>query len=232
LEQPRCPNLRQEVDSAFIRKHHACMGWQGSVRTPQPGYPLAAVWRISLGYPLRPFPHPAERMEPAAEGCCGHLDAMCGLERRRASGTTPPHAAPAVGTWSVFAYGPQRACEPGHENGCWDSARELPVWSNTSAQAPGAIRAHNPGHTGARAKEERRNLGRISARRTEQQDMERQARALPGAAENRTHLALLRWRELPEGGRRHRRGLLLCGWACPANVSHEYLTVLMSCGPI
>src|SRR5262245_50391495 len=93
---PRCPNLWQEVDSEFIRKHHEFMGLQVIVRTPNTGSPLEPVWIIIFGYQLRPFPHPADRMEPAADGCCGHLAPVFGLERRREGGPAPPRAAPAI----------------------------------------------------------------------------------------------------------------------------------------
>src|SRR5262245_56244736 len=115
LPHPRCPNLRQEVASACIRKHHDGMGWQVIGRTPNTGSPLDPVWLIIFGYQLRPFPHPAALMEPAAHGFCGHLDPVFGLERRREGGTTPPRTAPAIGPWSLCEYGPQSAREPGHD---------------------------------------------------------------------------------------------------------------------
>src|SRR5215813_10890411 len=53
---------------------------------------------------LRPFPHPADLMEPASHGFGGHLDPVFGLERRREGGTTPPRAAPAIAPWGFFEY--------------------------------------------------------------------------------------------------------------------------------
>src|SRR5262245_23899986 len=151
---------------------------------------------VIFGRQFGAFPDPADFMEPAAHGFCGHLDAMLGLERHGERGTAPPRAAPAIGPWGFFEEGTERAREPGHQNGRLDRDGELTVWSNTYTQTPGAIRPHDPVHAGARAKQERRNLRGGAARSTEQQDMERQEITIPCAAEDGTHLDLLRWRDL------------------------------------
>src|SRR5262249_32722921 len=144
---------------------------------------------------LCPFPHPAEFVEPAADGFCGHLNAVFGLERRGEGGTTPPRAAPAIGTWGFFEEGAERAREPGHQDGRLNRYGELTGMVDTYAQAPGTIRPHNTVHAGARAQQEGGNISRTAARRTQQQNVGRQEIAIPCAAEDRTHLALLCWRD-------------------------------------
>jgi hypothetical protein len=154
------------------------------------------VWGVIFGHELGALPHPATLVEPAAHGFCGHCAAVFGPQRRREGGTTPPRAAPALSTWGLFEKGAQRTREPGHEEGRLDGDGELPSWIDTEAPAPGAIRTYDTGDPGARAQQERRTLRRVTARSTEQENMEREPRARPGAAEDRTPLGLLFRRHL------------------------------------
>jgi hypothetical protein len=59
------------------------------------------------------------------------------------------------------------------------------------AQTPGAIRPHTPVPAGGRAQQEGRNVGRVTARSAEQHNMEREQRAIPGAAKHPMYLGLL-----------------------------------------
>src|SRR5262249_48331489 len=111
---------------------------------------------------------PADLVEPAAHRFCRHRDALFGLECHGERGTAPAGTAPAIGPWSFFEDGAQRACEPGHEDGRLDSDGELTVFVELYAQAPGAIRSHNTVHAGTRAKQKSRNLRWVSARCTQQ----------------------------------------------------------------
>ena len=104
---------------------------------------------VIFGHQFGAFPDPAYLMEPAAHGFCGHRDPMLGLERYGECGTVPPGAAPAIGTWSFFEEGAERAREPGYQDGGLDRDGELPVWINPDAEAPGAIRPYDPVHAGA-----------------------------------------------------------------------------------
>ena len=123
VRHPRGATLRQEVENACIHHHHAGMGWSVRVRTPQTGSPLDPGWRILFGHQLRPLPHPADLMAPAADGFCRDRDAVCGRERGGTGGTSPSRAAPARGPWGFCQYGAQRARAPGHaDRGC-SSAR-------------------------------------------------------------------------------------------------------------
>src|SRR5215467_12941950 len=133
----------------FIRKHHEFMRLQVVMRKPNTGEPLDPVWIIIFGHKLRPFPHPADLMEPAANGFCGHRDAVFGLKRRRECRTTPSRAAPAIRPWGGLEQGPKRAREPRRQDTRCNSDRELTIWVNTDAEAPRAIRPHDAVHTGA-----------------------------------------------------------------------------------
>src|SRR5918911_3242240 len=117
----------------FIRKDHHLMRLQAFVMKPNPGQTFDPVWVVIFGRQFGAFPHPADLVEPAAHGFCGHRDAVFGLERRREGGTTPPRAAPAIGTWGFFEYGTQRAREPGHQKGRLDSDGERTVLSDLYA---------------------------------------------------------------------------------------------------
>src|SRR5262245_22607606 len=116
---------------------------------------------------------------------------MFGFERRGECGTAPAGTAPAIGPWGGFEYSAQRAHQPWYQDGHPHGDGELTVWVDTDTETPGAIRTHNAVYAGARTKQEGRNLRRISARRPQQQDVERQQIAIPGAAKHRTHLDLL-----------------------------------------
>jgi hypothetical protein len=135
-------------------------------------------------------------MEPVAPRFRRHRAAMFGLEWHGERGTAPASTAPTIGPWGFFEEGAESACEPGHQEGRRDSDGALPVWSDMYAQAPGAIHSHNTVHAGPRAQQERGNLRGVAARRTEQQNRERQQLAIPGAAEDGPHLDLLCWRDL------------------------------------
>jgi hypothetical protein len=149
LPHPRGSHLRQAVQSAFVRTHHACMGLHVVGRQPQAGSPLDPLRVIILGYPFGAFPDPASLMEPAPSGFRRDLDAVCGLERGGEGRPTPPGAAPAVDPWGFCEYGAQSAREPGHEEGRLHRAGALPRLVNPDAEAPGAIRTDKAVHTGA-----------------------------------------------------------------------------------
>ena len=118
---------------------------------------------------------------------------MFGLERPRERGTAPPRAAPAIGMGGFVPQGAQGARQPGQQDGRLDSHGERTVGLDPDTQALGAIRADDTVYPGARAQQARGNLGRGAARRPEQQDMEREKRALPCTAEDGTHLDLVCW---------------------------------------
>jgi hypothetical protein len=148
---------------------------------------------------------------PAAHGVRGHRDAMCGLERQSARGTTPPGAAPARGPWGFFAQGTERAREPRPQDGGLDSHRELALCGDPYAKAPCTIGVDKTGHAGARAAQTGRNLRGVSAHCTPQEAMERAQRTLAGTAEDGAPLGLFCQGHLPEGSGRH-RGRLLATW--------------------
>jgi hypothetical protein len=149
LEHPGCTDLWQEMHIAFIRKHQDFMRLQVVMHKPNTGEPLDPVWLIIFGHELGALPDPADLMEPAAHGFCGHRDAMLGLERHGERGTAPPGAAPAIGPWGFFEQRAERAREPGPQDSGLDRDGELTVVINTDTQAPGAIRPHDAVHTGA-----------------------------------------------------------------------------------
>ena len=149
LEHPGCTALGQEMTIEFIRKHQDCMRLHVVRHKPNTGAPLDPVWLSIFGHELGAFPDPADLMEPAAHGFCGHRDAMLGLERHGERGTAPPGAAPALGPWGFFEQRAERAREPGHQESGLDRDGELTVVINTDTQAPGTIRPHDAVHTGA-----------------------------------------------------------------------------------
>src|SRR5262245_17597373 len=149
LRHPGCAALRQEVDSEFIRKDHHLMRTHVFVRKPNPRQAFNAMWVIIFGHQFGAFPDPADLLEPAAHGFCGHLDPMLGLERHGECGTAPSGAAPAIGPWGFFEEGAERAREPGHQDSGLDRDGELPVWINPDAEASGAIRSYDPVYAGA-----------------------------------------------------------------------------------
>src|SRR5262245_40026048 len=232
LEHPGGSDLRQEVDIGWFRQHHHLMDLQPFSMPPNPGHAFHSLRVVIFGRQLGPFPHPADLVEPAAHGFGGHRDAMLGLACHGERGTAPAGPAPTIGPGGFFEEGTEGARQPGHQDSRLDSEGELTVLSDTHAQAPSAIRPHNPVHARARAKQECRNLRGVAAHRTEQQDMERQQIAIPCPAKDSTHLGLLGWRNLQYGCGRHSEGSLIRGYQCKSNVSYEYLTVLMSCGSI
>jgi hypothetical protein len=168
LGHPRCTDLRQEVEIELIRKHHHLLCVAVFVLKPNPSQACDAVRVVLCGHQRGAVPDPADRMEPAPHGVCRDLDAVFGLERGGEGRTTPAGAAPAIGPWGFFEYGPQRAREPGHEEGRLHCDGELPLLGNPDAEAPGALCMHDAVHTGARAHQEGRNLRGVSARCTPQ----------------------------------------------------------------
>ena len=66
VRDPRCPDLGQEVKIEFIRKDHDLMGLQVFMMKPNAGQTLNPLWVIIFGHQLRPFPHLAYLVEPAA----------------------------------------------------------------------------------------------------------------------------------------------------------------------
>ena len=66
------------------------------------------------------------------------------------------------------------------------------------AQGAGAIRPHRAVDTGARAEQDGRDVRRVAARGTQQQNMEAQQVAIPRAPQRGQHLGLLLRRNLDE----------------------------------
>src|SRR5215471_19731778 len=125
----------------FIRKDEYLMSLQGFDLKPNACQTLGPVRVIIFGHQLGPFPYPADLMEPASHSVCRHRNAVLGLEGRGECGTTPPGAAPAIGTRSRFEYRAQGAREPGHQDAHLDGHRELPIRVDLDAETPGALRA-------------------------------------------------------------------------------------------
>ena len=86
----------------FIRTDHHLMRLQVFVMKPNTGQTFDPLWVIIFGHELGAFPHPADLVEPAADGFCGPLDPVFGLECRREGGTTPAGTALAIGTRGDF----------------------------------------------------------------------------------------------------------------------------------
>ena len=203
LRHPGCPALRQQVPLAVLRTHQDRMGGHGVVRHPQAGQTLQPLWGLLVGHPRSPWPPPASLGEPAAHGFRRSRDARVGLERRGACGPAPSRAAPARGPGGLWESGASGARPPGQADGPPSGDGALPVLVDPSAETPGAIRAHDTGHPGARATQARRHLRRVATRRTPQAERERQHRALPCAAADGAPLGLRCWGELPSGCGRH-----------------------------
>src|SRR5262249_31809510 len=168
LGHPRRPDFGQQMDIEFIRKDQPLMRWQVLGMPPNPGQALDPLGVVIFRHQFGAFPHPAHLMEPSADGPRGHLQTVFRLEVRRQRGTTPPRPAPAIGTGWRLEEGPQRALYPRHQNGRPDGRLELALGVNGEAELLRAIEAHNPVDTGARAEQESRNLGRMTASSTEE----------------------------------------------------------------
>src|SRR5262249_27454038 len=102
LRHPGCADFWQEVDSECIRKHHDLMRLYVFITASHAGQSLDASGLVIFGHKLRPFPYPADLVEPAAHGLSRDLKAVFVPKRRRERGTTPPSAAPAIDTWGFF----------------------------------------------------------------------------------------------------------------------------------
>ena len=71
--------FRQEVDIEFIRKDHHLTRTQVVMLKPNPGQAFGPMRVVIFGHQFGACPDPADLMEPAAHGFCGHLDPMLGL---------------------------------------------------------------------------------------------------------------------------------------------------------
>src|SRR5678809_149579 len=151
------------MDIEFISKDQHLMRLQVLSMPPNPGQALDPLWVAIFGRELGSFPHPAHFMEPTSYGPCGNLQAMFRLELSRQRRTTPPRPAPAIGTWWRLEERPQRALHPGHQDRRPAGGHELARCVDGEAQLPSAIEAHDTVDTGARAEQEGRNLGRLTA---------------------------------------------------------------------
>jgi hypothetical protein len=138
---------------------------------------------VVTGNQFGPFPHPAALLAPAAYRVRRHRKAVFGLERRYECCPTPAGAAQALGPRDRFEYDPKGAHAPRHHDPRLGSARAPPRWGSMDAEAPRAIHSHDPVHAGAGAQQESRNLRRVSAHSTAQEDMQRQKIAVSCAAE-------------------------------------------------
>jgi len=163
LRHPRGTDFGQQMDIEFIRKDHHRIRLPLLRMPPNPGQSLDALGVVIFRPQLGPFPHPAHLMEPAPDGPRRHFQAMLGLELGSQRGTAPPRAAPAIGPWWGLEECPQRAPDPGHQDGGPDWRPQLALCVDGEAQLPGAIEAHNPVDTRARAEQEGRDVGRITA---------------------------------------------------------------------
>ena len=105
LRHPGDPDLRPQVHSECIGNDHDLLGLHVFVMKPHAGQTLNPLWGIICGHQLRPLPHPAYLVEPAAPGFRRHLDAVFGLERRCERGTEPSRAAPSIGPAGFFEWG-------------------------------------------------------------------------------------------------------------------------------
>ena len=168
LGHPGRPDFGQQMDIEFICKDHPLMHLQVLGMPPNPGQAHDPLWVVIFRHQFGPFPHPAHLMEPAPYGPGGNLQAVLRLELRRQRGTTPPRPAPAIGTGWSLEESPQRALQPRHQDGRPDRCQELALSVDGEAQLLRAIEAHNTVDTGARAEQEGRNFGRITASSTEE----------------------------------------------------------------
>ena len=191
LGPPRRPDFGQQRDSEFIRKDQPLMRLPVLGVPPNPGHALAPLWVVILRHQFGAFPHPAHLMEPASDGPRGHLQAVLRLELRRQRGPTPPRPAPALGTGWRLEESPQRARQPRPQDGRPGGGHELALSVDGEAQLLRTIEAHDTGDTGARAEQQGRKLGRMTACGTEESPMQREEISIAGSAERREPLVLL-----------------------------------------
>src|SRR6266446_7321126 len=168
LWHPGCPHLGQQMDIEFIGKDQHLTVLQLFLMKADARQPLDTLGVIIFRHQLGALPDPAEFVEPAPYRLGRHLQAVFSLEGGRERGTTPPCAAPSVGAWRRLEQRPQRALQPGPQDGRADRGRQGPVGLNRQTEGAGSIGLHNAGDTGARAEQKSRNLRRRTAGRTEQ----------------------------------------------------------------
>ena len=136
----------------------------------------------------------AHLMEPASYSCYRHHSAVFGLKRGRECGIILPGNRSHRGAWRLYVRRPGSACTQASRRSLRSERADRlgrPVY-----RTPIAIRTHNTIHAGARAQQKGGNLRRCAARCTPQENMKCEQRAIPGTAEDRTHLDLLCWRDL------------------------------------
>src|SRR5215467_9971081 len=168
LGHPRGTDFGQQMDIEFISNDHDLTRLQALGMKANPGQALDPLRVVIFGDQLGPFPHPAHVMEPASDGPGGNLQAVFRLELGSQRGTTPPRPAPAIGPRWRLEECPQRALHPGHQGRRPDGGHELALCIDCEAELPSAIETHNTVDTRARAEQEGRDVGWITASGTEQ----------------------------------------------------------------
>ena len=168
LGPPRRPDFGQQMDIEFIGKDQHLMRLQVLGMPPNPGQARDPLWVVIFRHQFGSFPHPIHLMKPSSYGPRGHRQAVFRLELRRQRGATPPRSAPTIGTGWSLEERPQRALQPRPQDGRPDGGHELALSIDGEAQLLRAIEAHNTVDTGARAEQEGRNLGRMTASSTEE----------------------------------------------------------------
>jgi len=196
LGPPRGTDFGQQRDIECISKDHDRTRWHALGMQAHPTQALDPLRVVIFGGQRGPFPHPAHGMEPAADGPGGNLQAVFRLEVGSQRGTTPPRPAPAIGPRGSLEEGPQRALHPGHQGRRPAGDHALALCIDCAAELQSAIEAHKTGDTGARAEQEGRDVGGMTASGTAQSHMESEEVPRAGAAERGEHLGLRCFRDI------------------------------------
>ena len=162
------------MDIEFVRKHHGFTQFEVLEDIPDAGQAVDPLGIVVFGHQLGSLPYPADLVHPAAHRLSRDREAPFSRQSQSQGGATPAGAAPAVGPRGGLEQGQQRAAERRNQHGGAHGWQEPPLVVVLQAQGPLLIGAHGAVHTGAGAKEDRSNLGRIASRGTQQQDMEGQ----------------------------------------------------------
>jgi hypothetical protein len=166
------------------------MGLSRLGMTPNPGHTSDPMGIISLGDQLRPFSDPIHLVEPVSRSPSGYFKPLVNLELHGQRGAPPPRATLAIGTLCGLASCPQRTPAPGaHASGPYQR-RDWAVWVDRNASDPSGIEAYDPVDTGARAKQEGGNLGRMAASSTQPSHVQREKSAIPRLAQGGDPLGL------------------------------------------
>jgi hypothetical protein len=96
LGHPGRANFGQQVDMQFVRKDHGLIGLELLEHPADAGQAVDPLGIIVFGDQLGPLPHPADVMEPAAQGLSRDREAPVGLQGQGQRGTAPARPAPPI----------------------------------------------------------------------------------------------------------------------------------------